>query len=208
MPDFSPLGEAGFQWKMYVNHVHPFVRSAPVEGGITLFTPNCGKDIGGKMALIDCCFRMNDESEWMIFLHDKKSPQLISGEAWRAKLWKIVSAPFIKKAIPLLHNTNVGMIGPGECRMKWNPNEKGRLVDSLSEQYELPKTDFEFVAGTMFWMRSAIVRKFFSRFPPLQVRAGLEKGNVMDYEEISVTHAWERLFARMVVADGRTVNFI
>src|SRR5438309_11695321 len=46
-------------------------------------TPNKGKDIGGKLALLDLYFKTGQQAEYLVFLHDKISPHAITGERWR-----------------------------------------------------------------------------------------------------------------------------
>ncbi|MBA3706835.1 MAG: hypothetical protein H0W84_13315, partial [Bacteroidetes bacterium] len=41
---------------------------------ITTCTPNIGKDIGGKLVLVDLAMNLNPDSDFYIILHDKKSP--------------------------------------------------------------------------------------------------------------------------------------
>ena len=213
LPDWQELSKT-LTVKIYINKVTPFLDNQRVDDDkIVLTTPNCGKDIGGKLALIDCFLKLNDQSEWIIFIHDKKSPQLVTGDAWRKKLWVIVSQEFYHKTKNLLGiHSNVGMIGPASCKKVWNERQEASsqvaLLRHLADQYNLPATSFPYVAGTMFWIKAEIVRSFFQKFSPLQIRCTLEKGNVMDTHQATITHAWERLFAAMVISSGKSIKFV
>src|SRR6266513_5199429 len=54
-------------------------------------TPNKGRDIGGKLALIDFFVKTGQQSEYIVFLHDKKSPHSITGDRWRLKLFSFIA---------------------------------------------------------------------------------------------------------------------
>src|ERR1700760_1919975 len=45
-------------------------------------SPNQGKDIGGKLVLLDACLREKIDTEHQLFLHDKKSPHKVEGRVW------------------------------------------------------------------------------------------------------------------------------
>jgi lipopolysaccharide biosynthesis protein len=55
-------------------------------GALVITTPNKGKDIGGKLALVDLYINTGQQTDYIIFLHDKVSPHSITGERWRNKL--------------------------------------------------------------------------------------------------------------------------
>ena len=59
-----------------------------IPGCYIIESPNIGKDIGGKLALIDLLLQINIDHEFIIFLHDKQSPQSATGENWRETLIK------------------------------------------------------------------------------------------------------------------------
>src|SRR5258706_7297394 len=53
-------------------------------------TPNKGKDIGGKLALIDFFIKTNQQFGYIVFLHDKLSPYSNIGGEWEEKRFHIV----------------------------------------------------------------------------------------------------------------------
>jgi len=217
MPDLRPLADKRIIGGIYINRVMGENRNVIGEdlpkGVLLRHSPNCGKDIGGKMVLIDSFLRKHGKSDWIIFLHDKKSLHKSTGEAWKKKLWKIISKEFIEQAlITISNNPDIAMIGPKSCKNQWGRNETDSsdmivLVDKLSEKYNINKVEFCYVAGGMFWMKADIIRTFFSKWNPLAIRATLEKGNVLDNDRATVTHAWERLFGRIVESHGGKAIF-
>jgi lipopolysaccharide biosynthesis protein len=60
----------------------------------------------------------------------------------------------------------------------------------------------------MFWSRASSVITFFGRHSPLAVRATLEKGNVLDHQQGSMAHAWERMLSWVVLNQGLQIKGI
>ena len=59
---------------------------------------NKGKDIGGKLLLIDLVLKLYKEIPYLMFLHDKKSLQKYSGSFEKEKLFEILEPEkFIKE---------------------------------------------------------------------------------------------------------------
>jgi lipopolysaccharide biosynthesis protein len=168
---------------------------------VIIETPNIGKDIGGKLALIDLYLRLHIQSDFMIFLHDKLSPQALNGEEWRDKLLKIIEKDHIKTIFDIYENDpKAGMVGNKECIFSEYVKEKdvfstvnNDLLKIYSLKYNIGSGNYEFIAGTMFWSRSSIIEKFFSNYSPLEMRKNLERGNVLDNFKGTHTHTIERL---------------
>lgn len=170
---------------------------------------NKGKDIGGKLALLDLYLRLNLTLDYLVFLHDKKSPQLVEGGIWQTGLFNIINEENIKKIEGLFSDSKIGMIGNKEniIGKKTDPESKifvnnKTLVFELAKQYGLKSVNYEFVGGTMFWVRESIFKKFFEEHSPLEIRKTLEPGNVMDDFGPTITHSWERLFGWIVTSHG------
>lgn len=172
-----------------------------------IITPNKGKDIGGKMALVDLFLKLKLESDYLIFLHDKISPHALKGKVWRKTLLKIIVKENVKKIIHLFnsHNT-IGIIGAKEF-IQNEYDEKLKRFDTPNEtklkfllnQFDLKTTYFSFIGGTMFWVRTSIITDFFKQHRPLNCRRMLEYGNVMDTNEGTYSHAWERILSWIAV---------
>ena len=177
-------------------------------------TPNKGKDIGGKLALMDLLLQVNLSCEYIILLHDKLSPQSITGETWRETLMKIVDPPVADKIIGMYEKDKLlGIVAAREFIIEdsdirnSNKNNEQLIID-LSKRYLLKLATHPFIGGSMFWVRASIFRKFFIQFPPLFCREVLEYGNVLDIENGSYTHSWERLFCRIAVSDNFMIKGI
>lgn len=171
-------------------------------------TPNKGKDVGGKLALMDLYLLTGVATDFIIFLHDKKSPHSLYGDRWREKLFKIIRPEYVKKITAMFgKEPSVGIIGAkefilNESVIRGNEVEavNRRKTEQLAAKYNIHTKDFRFIGGTMFWVRSIIYIDFFKQFAPLECRKLLEQGNVMDMELGTYTHSWERLFCHIATA--------
>jgi lipopolysaccharide biosynthesis protein len=176
---------------------------------------NKGKDIGGKLALIQLYMKLNISSDYLLFLHDKKSPQLANGNSWQYKLFDIAKEDNIAKVLILFADKNVGMIGSRDNIMSKRKDPESKIfvnnkdiVLKMASKYNLKSTDYSFVGGTMFWVRESAFMSFFRKYSPLEIRSNLEMGNVMDDFGPTVTHSWERLLGWIVTSSGLTIKGI
>lgn len=181
-----------------------------------IISPNKGKDIGGKLALIDLCLKLNVEADYYILLHDKKSPHTTLGDMWREKLFRIIEPQNIEKITDMFEqDSKLGIVAAKEFIM----NEYDKATDNFSctsnlilkkliQQYDLKLNNFDFVGGTMFWVRAEIFNTFFSKYNPLEIRATLEKGNVLDHHHGTQTHAWERMLSWIAIDQGYKIKGI
>jgi len=165
-------------------------------------TPNKGKDIGGKLALIDLFIKTSQQSDLIVFLHDKTTPYLINGETWRNRLFGIIDPEKINTIInEFQNNKQIGIIGAKDFIRNEFDKKKNKLettnsnkLKELVERYNINVTDYSFIAGSMFWIRTLIIQKFFSRYLALNCREMLEDGDFTDRYEGTYTHSWERIF--------------
>jgi len=177
-------------------------------------SPNQGKDIGGKLVLLDAALRENDNSEYSLFLHDKKSPYKIQNEAWKEKLFRIVEPTFAQKALSAFGNDQkIGIIaGADSIRNEYDPHSQSFvsrnsvLLSGLQSAYNIATNDYRYVAGTMFWARQRPLLDFFTQHQPLDIRGSLERGNVMDDNHGTFTHSWERLMTWLIFTRGYTIK--
>jgi len=180
------------------------------ENAVITCSPNAGKDIGGKLVLIDAYLKLRNNSDYLVFMHDKHSPHLTTGAAWRKKLLVILEPENIAKILRLFSiKTTIGLIGSEKQIMnEWDEKTQTYLCTShaelrlLRERHHIQTNVHSFVAGTMFWTRASIYRDFFSKYPPLKIRSTLETGNVLDNEQGTFSHAWERVFSWIVLNYG------
>jgi len=176
-------------------------------------TSNIGKDIGGKLALMHLYLKKDYDSELLLFLHDKKSPQTAVGDTWSNQLYEMTSESGIAKTLNLFSSSNVGMVGNQELLFnKKNRSEDEIFVENknnvlrIADKYNLTSHDYGFVGGTMFWVRESIFKNFFIDNPPLSIRSTLEKGNVLDDFGPTLTHSWERLFGWIITSAGYCIK--
>jgi hypothetical protein len=177
-------------------------------------SPNQGKDLGGKLVLLDACLHEATPTPFSIFLHDKKSPYKIQGQEWKNRLFGIIEPAFIEKALSSFdHNEKVGIIaGAPDIRDECDHSRKtfistNRLqLEQLQTTFHISIADYRYVAGTMFLVRSSPLLDFFRKYPPLDIRKTLEKGNIMDETSGSNTHAWERMLSWLIFAQGYTIK--
>jgi lipopolysaccharide biosynthesis protein len=179
-------------------------------------TPNKGRDIGGKLALVDFFMKAELPTEYIVFLHDKQSHHWFGGESWRQKLFGIIEPGTIKAILEKYRNDpKTGIVGTSDFikdeydkktdAFKTTNNAK---IKELISMYNLKLTDHRFVAGAMFWMRSAIIKKFFSAYSALTCREMLEEGNFTDQYEGTYTHSWERIFCFLANDQAYTIKGI
>lgn len=192
-------------------------RSGPFLKDIFLRrSPNQGKDIGGKLVLLDAFIRTGLESEYFLFLHDKKSPYKVQSHTWKDKLFRIIDPSFVEKAIRAFDkNKETGLIAPAvnirneyDYQTKAFASKNRPQLERLVQELGLTGEDHRYIAGTMFWARARPMIHFFSNHPALDIRASLERGNVMDEFSGTNTHAWERLLSWLIFAQGYTLKGI
>ena len=174
-----------------------------------LTTSNLGKDIGGKFALIDLYLTLGLESEFIVFLHDKQSPQTLVGEAWKNNLHKIIDKKYYRRIVDLftLH-PHIGIVGAKEHIInEFDPvtglfRYNHEIVTQFLKKYDIQTTRYEYLSGTMYWLRSSIIELFFSKHDPIALREELESGNVLDNYGSTVAHTWERMFCWISANQG------
>ncbi len=191
------------------------IKSAYTDATV-IFSTNVGKDIGGKLALLDLSLKLNLNADFYILLHDKKSPHSPLGNIWREKLFRIIESQnieIIKKMF--LQQKKIGIIAAKEfveneydsSSQSFN-NVGKQLLENLISEYNFNISNFDFIGGTMFWVRAEIFNKFFLKHCPLNIRASLEKGNVLDNENGTQTHAWERMLSWIAIEQGYKIKGI
>lgn len=168
-----------------------------------IIATNKGKDIGGKLLLLDLILKLYKDIPYLMLLHDKKSLQKYSGRFEKEKLFEILEPHNYQKAINIFDtDSKVGIICQRECiRNEYDEKTQefkttnNSLLKELQNAYGIQPDNYSFVAGTMFWIRTSIIESFFEKQHPIKVRATLEAGNILDNENGTVTHSWERLLS-------------
>jgi hypothetical protein len=163
---------------------------------------NVGKDIGGKLILMELLNTLYPDIPYAILLHDKRSYQKHSGRWERDGLFRIIDpGKFQVIADAFESDPSLGIA----CATGYLRNEylgdgqfdtnNSVLLKQQMDKYSISDRDLRFVAGTMFWVRTSLLRDFFSAGGTLGVRGSLETGNVLDHERGTMTHCWERILS-------------
>ncbi len=171
-------------------------------------SPNKGKDLGGKLVLMDSFLKMAVSSKYLLLMHDKNSLYHANKEKWTKQLFKIATKDYTSKAIELFNkDDSIGIVAIKDSIKNGYDNIDKKYTNK--EVVEILKVDYgiiiehpQYVAGTMFWVRASIYQDFFSKNHPLDIRKKLEKGNVMDHEKLTTTHLWERIMSWIVTSSG------
>lgn len=181
---------------------------------IVLHSPAQGRDVGGKLAGVELMLRLGIQSEYTLVIHDKVSPHTSLGTQWRDNLLQIIDAKKIEEVTDLFSSDKkAGVIGTkAMIRNEFNPDKHNfrttssdnifRYISSLNLRID----DYNFIAGTIFWIRTSILEKFFAANSALEIRSTLEKGNALDFSKGTNIHAWERLFCFIANAEGYKIR--
>jgi len=180
------------------------------DSPVITVSPNVGKDIGGKLVLLDTYHKLKLHSDYLILLHDKVSPHTSTGSKWREKLFAVLEPENIEKAIyEFSKNKKTGLIASSRLIMnEYDKRSKtyhctsNHILHALRNHYKISTEKQNFIAGTMFWIRAEIYEDFFSKYSALQIRSTLERGNVQDQQNGSFAHAWERMFSWIAFQQG------
>lgn len=179
-------------------------------GAIIIYAPNHGRDIGGKLACIDVALKLKIPSDLTLIIHDKQSPHTPTGLAWRNELYRIIE----KKELPDIfskfkNSEKTGIVGSHKFLMneydfstQQFDSFSNEILKELISEMTLRLTDYNFIAGNIFWIRSELVTRFFSEHSPLKIRSRLEHGNVLDFHKGTYIHSWERIFSWLANVHG------
>jgi lipopolysaccharide biosynthesis protein len=179
-------------------------------------SPNKGKDIGGKLVLMDAYLRMNDPTDYILLLHDKHSPYHPNGEKWKKDLLRIATREYQQQVFQAFReNTETGIVASENAiRNELNNDQKRNAyidsptIDALRKKYGIDSPDLQYVAGTMFWVRASLMEDFFNVHSPLYIRGELENGNIADDANPTITHAWERMLCWLITSRGYQIRGI
>jgi len=175
--------------------------------------PNKGKDVGGKLVLMERYLIAKSPTKYLLFLHDKKSPQSPMSSFWSKNLFRIIEPEVIPQIIEIFEKKeDAGIVASSTyIRNEWNkrkarfdsPNDT--ILKELISQYQLTPGDYNYVAGTMFWCRSILFENFLAQHDALAIVKTLETGNIMDTETASRTHAWERMLSWICTSQNQKI---
>lgn len=179
-------------------HVSDYFPSA-----IVISSPAIGRDIGGKLNLIQLMMELRIRSQIALVVHDKKSPHTSDGKTWRDRLFKVFDASNIDKVFQLFNkDRSIGLVGASELIVNEYIPETNMFMCTSSSQIrqllsllKMKVTDHNYVAGSVFWIRSEILNGFFENREISKLRDMLESGNKLDVENGTIVHAWERILS-------------
>lgn len=183
---------------------------------VVLHVTNVGKDIGGKLVGLQYYLRFCAPTEFLVFLHDKVSPQTLNAGFWLDQLYSVFQERKLANVLQLLHKRRkIGITGAKlflkneyvKHHRRFNTTNHSILV-KLMDRFSIRASSHNYIGGTMFIARSEIFARFFSRHSPLEIRERLETGNVLDLEHGTYTHSWERLFCFIAADQGYEVKGI
>ncbi|RYY19975.1 MAG: hypothetical protein EOO04_20915 [Chitinophagaceae bacterium] len=170
---------------------------------------NKGKDIGGKLAGLSYYYQFCEPTTYLAFMHDKISPQTLNAGYWFDQLYEIFTPGKLDIAARKLADPKIGVAGSSaflkneysKSRKNFDTTNSDILLRLLS-QYQLQPGAFDYIGGTIFLARDAAFRNFFRINHPLLIREDLEEGNVLDLENGTNTHSWERMLCFIPQAAG------
>jgi len=181
---------------------------------IQLDHSNQGKDVGAKLVGIDYLIYAGYEFDFLILLHDKRSPHSSLGDFWFKELTKIFTPKYFSILKKKITRPRVGIC----CSAKYLKSEynsqsdsfqtsNNELLKDLISCYSLEAAfPYNFVAGTIFCCKWSPVKDFFTINKPLKIKATLETGNVQDVGQGTYTHSWERLMSWIITSKGYLIK--
>ncbi|HEY6902146.1 MAG TPA: rhamnan synthesis F family protein, partial [Puia sp.] len=93
---------------------------ASFPGSVLIQTPHKGRDIGGKLSLLNVYFNTGDRRELLLFIHDKQSPHISNASFWVDELLRIVDKSQLNKVMGLFAaDEQCGIV----CAQKFIQNE-------------------------------------------------------------------------------------
>jgi lipopolysaccharide biosynthesis protein len=177
---------------------------------IVLKVTNKGKDIGGKLAALSYYYNYCVQTSYLAFLHDKISPQTLNAGYWFDKLFEIFDPVTLKNITGMFDkNRHTGIIGSaGFLKNEYSKSKdqfdttNDPVLKELMQRYNIIPATFDYIGGTIFIARQEVFENFFKEHRPLKIRETLETGNVLDLNNGTNTHSWERLLCFIAQARG------
>lgn len=154
-----------------------------------IFSENRGVDVGGFFLMLDQIVKEKLNLDFLVKLHTKTDTK------WRNRLTSILNL----KLDNLLDKYDY--IYPCSLPFRWNDNRDNRatVFKQLLDQYNLPKMEFNFCAGTMFIISSKII-DFFKPYGFINIFNSMPLGypkalpGTFYNKLVTNVHAYERLF--------------
>lgn len=179
-------------------------------GAFTLTSSNKGRDIGAKLLLLSLQVCLDIISDYTLIIHDKKSPHVDNGDYWRERLYKVIEPGRLSLINKIFtQDDKIGIIGSSDFILNEYDKEtkdfnctSNKHIKHYLKKYEIEISDFSFIAGNIFWIRSSILNTFFSQHNIMEIRSDLETGNVLDFNGGTKIHSWERIMSWIALSQG------
>ncbi len=192
---------------------HDVLAEIDLDKAVLFNVSNQGKDIGGKLLCLHYYLHFVKKTDLLVFLHDKISPQSLNSDYWFNKLYFSFSDSEIDNCISKFNLPDTGMVGSSDYlqnefdkRTNQFKTSNNDILKKLLAEFQIHPKNYNFIAGSMFAVRSHIFEIFFTKNPPLNIRSTLERGNVLDIEVGTYTHSWERILSFIVTASGYAIK--
>lgn len=168
---------------------------------------NKGRDVLPFIEFIDDIIKSG--CKYLCKIHTKKSIHRTDGDKWRSDLYnKLIGDDGVVKMISnyFIHYPQIGIIGPQghllNTKNYWGYNRK--LVHKLAKQldYDIDE-EFHFVAGTMFWIRTDILKSL--KKLNLKESDFEDEENMSNIKDGTLSHAIERIFSICSTVNNKCV---
>jgi hypothetical protein len=186
-----------------------------------LISDNIGLDIGGTLFLLQYILDNDLEFDYMLKIHSKKSIHSgrdkkranewqRSGQEWRDQLTSPImgDGDIINNVLSLFGSSKeIGIIGSNLNILSSKHMYAMRNINYIHDytkrfNIKYPIQELRFVAGTMFWARFDLFKKYFTMIKPIEIIAELEEGAFTDADGEKRTHALERVFGLMALGNN------
>jgi|APHM01.1.fsa_nt_gi Lipopolysaccharide biosynthesis protein len=164
-------------------------------------TENRGRDIGGFFYLIYEMMKWEQQPDFVVFMHTKRSTYMPDGDSWRGMLLNhlLYDNNFDKNLNRFVTDPLIGMKGSPDCLKACDVDQY--LVFQAKKYGLTYSPDTPYISGTMFMARWWPFYATFQDKP--NPRQRWKQG---EYDHPSECHSWERLFAQLIIDKGYTVN--
>jgi len=172
-----------------------------------------GRDMGGFLHIAQLILNSKSRYDACLVVHTKKSPQypVNMANAWRKMLLDplIGSKSASDYALQLLFSENdINLVGAQDFLQCYHLTRGfgnySRYVH-LCKLFEIPVHDTDFIAGSMFWVRFSVIRKYLTQPKLAAAIRLLEQGA---FPEPSYAHTWERFIGLLSSIDGGKIKGI
>jgi len=166
--------------------------------------PDKGRDIGAKLFLLNALMQLNVEPEYVLIIHDKKSPHLPDSHKWKDELLRIIDKKNLPNIPKIFEDPGVGIV----CSIKYievEYNEQtntfrssnSRFLKEIIKENKLKIRDYSFVAGNIFFIRFKALSDFFKNKNRdlIDIISTLENNNALDFHKGTRIHSWERVMS-------------